>query len=65
MAGKKDPRDDRPNAKNRAHDAACLPARPFTALISNNRARVQVGAFEVDSSKLLQLRHSRVAALLP
>ena len=51
MAGKKDPRDDRPNPKNRAHDAACLPDRSFTALISNNRARAQVGARKATGSR--------------
>ena len=44
MAGKKDPRDDRPNPKHSAHDAACLPVPPFTALIANDWARAQVRA---------------------
>jgi hypothetical protein len=35
MAGKKDPRDDRPNPKHRAHDAACLSVPPFAALIAD------------------------------
>jgi hypothetical protein len=41
MAGKKDPRDDRPNPKHRAHDAACLPVPPFTALMANDQARLR------------------------
>jgi hypothetical protein len=43
MAGKKDPRDDRP--KHRARDAACLPVSPFTAPMANDRPRALVRAF--------------------
>jgi hypothetical protein len=42
MAGKKDPRDDRPNPEHRAHNAARLPVPPFTAPMANDWPRARV-----------------------